>query len=475
MNFITGKHLPRRTFLRGAGAAVALPFLDAMVPAGRRWRDPMTEPGKTRLICIEEAMGAAGGNDWGATQHLFAPPTVGRDFEFIPASQLTPLEAHREYLTIVSETDCRMAEPYVAAEIGGDHDRSAAVFLTQCHPRQTQSSELYVGTSIDQMHAQRYGQDTALPSLELCIEPADRGGGCAYDYHCAYAYSISWASPTQPLPAIREPRTVFERLFGAGDSAEDRARRRRTDRSMIDWIAEEAARLRRTLAAVDRLAMDGYLEQIREIERRIRVVEERNTSGEPREMPEAPAGVPDSFEEHMKLMFDLQVLALEGDVTRVISFKTGVDLSNRTFPQSGVTKSFHAASHHGNSQQAVLEFNEINRYRLGTVPHLLERLKNTVEGEGRLIDRTAIVWGSPMGDPNLHNHRRCPLILMGRANGALEGGLHLRAPQGTPMANALLSLMHRIGHDDMESLGDSTGEFALGLPRGAASATSSSS
>jgi hypothetical protein len=269
------------------------------------------------------------------------------------------------------------------------------------------------------------------------------------------------------LPAIREPRAVFERLFGAGDSAEDRAARRRTDRSVIDWIATEVARLRMTLGAVDRLAMDEYLTHIREMERRIQLVEARNTSGEVREMPEAPSGVPDSWEEHMRLMFDLQVLALQTDLTRVITFKTGFDQSNRTFPGSGTTKSHHGASHHGNVPADIMDYNLINTYRLSQVGYFLERMKNTMEGDASLLDRTAIVWGSPMGDSNLHNHRKCPLILMGHANGALEGNLHLRAPGGTPMANAFVSLMQGIGHDEMHGFGDSTGEFALTFPRGA--------
>ena len=466
MQFITGKHLSRRTFVRGIGAGVALPFLDAMVPAGRLWGDPAAQQRFTRLVCIEESMGCGGGSDWGDAQHLFAPAKVGRDFEFSATSQLKPLEDFRDYLTIVSNTDCRMAEPYRAEEIGGDHDRSTAVFLTQAHPKQTQGSDLYLGTSLDQLHARRFGQNTALPSLELCTESIDRGGGCAYNYHCAYTTSLAWAAPTQPLPAIREPRVVFERLFGAGDTAEDRAARRRTDRSVIDWIATEVARLRRELGVVDRLAMDEYLTHIREVERRIQLVEARNTSGEEREIPEAPAGVPDSWEEHMRLMFDLQVLALQADLTRVITFKTGFDQSNRTFPGSGTTKSHHGASHHGNVPEDIMDFNLINTHRLGQVKYFLERMKSTMEAGSSLLDKTAIIWGSPMGDPNLHNHRRCPLILMGHANGLLGGNLHLRAPQGTPMANVFVSLMQGIGHDDMGAFGDSTGEFALDFPRG---------
>lgn len=465
MEFITGTHLSRRTFLRGMGASVALPFMDAMVPAGRHWVDRSRDPSFTRFVAIEESMGSAGGSDWGDARGLFAPAGVGRDFDFSADSQLKPLEAYRDYLTVVSNTDCRMAEPYRAEEIGGDHDRSTAVFLTQAHPKQTQGSDLFLGTSLDQLHARRFGQDTALPSLELCTEVIDRGGGCAYNYHCAYTTSLSWASPNQPLPAIREPRAVFERLFGAGDSPEDRAARRRTDRSMLDYIVGEVARLKTSLGANDRRAMDQYLTHVREVERRIQLVEARNSSGEEREMPEAPSGIPDSWQEHMELMFDLQVLALQTDMTRVITFKTGFDQSNRSFPESGTTKSHHGASHHGNVPEDIMDFNKICTYRTAQLAYFLERLQNTSDGDGSLLDKTAIVWGSPMGDPNLHNHRRCPLLLMGGANGALEGNLHVRAPKGTPMANAFVTLMQGIGHD-MPAFGDSTGALALSYPGG---------
>ena len=454
MAFITGKHLSRRTFLRGTGASFALPFLEAMVPAGRIRETGAS--GFTRLVCIEESMGAAGSSDWGDSQHLFAPAEVGRDFELVTNSQLKPLEAFRDTMTIVSNTDCRSAEAFRAEEIGGDHDRSTAVFLTQAHPKQTQGSDIFLGTSLDQLHAQRFGRDTALPSLELCIEGIDRGGGCAYNYHCAYTTALSWASPNEPLPAIREPRVVFERLFGAGDTPEERAARRRTDRSMIDWIATEVSRLKRTLGAADRAALDTYTEHIREIERRIQLVEARNTSGDEHEMPETPSGVPASFEEHMQLMFDLQVVALQTDLTRVITFKTGFDQSNRTFAQSGTGKSIHGASHHGNVPEDILDFNKINTYRLSQLNYFLQKMRDTNDGDASLLDKTAIIWGSPMADANLHNHRRAPLLLLGHANGALEGGLHLRASEGTPMANVFLALMKKIGHEDMKTFGDST-------------------
>lgn len=458
MNFITGKHLPRRTFLQGMGAMVGLPMLDAMVPAGRR--SPL-EGTPTRFVAIEEVHGVAGSNRWGASQHLFAPEGVGRDFELKPDNVLSPLAQWQDYLTIVSNTDVRMAEAFSPAEIGGDHFRSSAVFLTQSHPKQTQGSDLHVGVSIDQIYARRVGQETVLPSLQLCIEPTDKGGGCDYNYSCAYTDSISWASPDTPLPQVRNPRTVFDMLFGAGGSEAERVARRRSHRSILDWVAGEVAHVKRDLGAVDRQRVDRYLDSVREIERRIQLIEAQNSSGEERELPEAPAGVPDSFREHMEIMFDLQVLAFESDTTRVVSFKTGRDASNRTFPESGSDSGFHPASHHGDREDRILEFNKISQFRLGTLAHFMERLQNTYDGESSLLDQTVVLWGSPMGDANLHNHRRCPLILLGRGNGALEGGMHYKAPDGTPMANVFVSLMHKLGLTDLQSFGDSTGEFLL--------------
>ena len=461
MTFLTGKHLARRTFVRGMGASMALPFLDAMVPAGRSARRILDEPGKTRLVCIEEAMGTAGSNDWGATQNLYAPATLGKNFDLDPTNVLKPLEPFQDYLTIVSNTDVRMADPYMPEEIGADHTRTTAVFLTQSHPQQTFGSASFVGTSLDQMHAQRYGRDTVLPSLELSTESVNAGGGCGKGYLCVYRDSLSWASPSEPLPAIRVPRTAFERLFGGGHTPEERAARRRADRSVMDWIAVEVAQLKRTLGAADLVAMDRYMEYVHEVERRIALIEQRNASGEPRAMPEAPPGVPDSWEEHMRVMFDLQLLALQADLTRVISFKTGLDLSNRTFPESGIPQGHHAASHHGNNKEAILLYSRINQYRISILPYFLEKLQDTVEGDTNLLDKTVILWGSAMGDPNFHNHFKCPLILLGGGNGALEGNLHLKAPDGTPMANVMLSLLNGLGHEEMRSFGDSTGKFPL--------------
>jgi len=469
MHILTGKHFARRSFIRGMGATVALPFLDAMVPAGPLWRRVMDAEGShTRLVAIEFVHGMAGLNqEFGAQHHLFTPEKVGRNFDMVEDSALKPLEAWKDYLTIVSNTDMRMAEAYRPEEIGGDHFRSSSVFLTQSHPKQTQGSDLFVGVSLDQIHARKFGADTALPSLQLCIEAMDQAGGCDYNYSCAYTDSISWAAPDQPLPMIRNPRVAFDLLFGAGGSAQERSARRRSHQSILDWVLAEVNDLKRELGAEDQIRMDRYLDNVREIERRIQRVEQINTDGRTRELPEAPAGVPDSYEEHIKLMFDLQVLAFETDMTRVVALKTGRDASNRTFPESGSDRAFHPASHHGNGAEAVLEFNKINRYHVSMLPYFLEKLHSIQEGDASLLDKSVILYGSPMGDANVHNHRRCPVVFLGKGNGVLEGNLHLKAADGTPAANAFLSLMQGLGHD-LETFGDSTGQFPLTYPSGMA-------
>ncbi len=455
MQFVTKKTIDRRTFLAGGGATIALPLLDAMTPAfGKLGND------RARLVCIEEVHGLPGCNEWGATRHLFAPSQEGRDYELVTDNALKSLEPWREHFTIISNTDVRMAEAYAPSEVGGDHFRSSAVFLTQSHPKQTQGSDLHVGTSLDQLHAARFGRENLLPSLQLCIEPTDKGGGCDYNYSCSYTDSISWKSPSEPLPAIRNPRTAFDLLFGAGGSAEERAARRRTQSSILDWVTEEVAAMNRQIGAADRRRVDQYLENVREIERRIQMVENSNSSAAERELPGAPAGVPDSYSEHIKLLFDLQVLAFQNDMTRVVSLKTGRDASNRTFPESGSDRAFHPASHHGGREDGVLEFNKICQYRVSQLGHFIERLAATTDGEGSLLDQSLVMWGSPMGDANLHNHRRCPLLFIGGANGHHDGGSHIRAADGTPMANAMLTAMNWLGHD-IESFGDSSGELSI--------------
>jgi len=462
MKLITGKHLPRRTFLRGVGTTIALPFLDAFVPAGNGWtRGQMhAMPGPTRLVCIEIVHGAAGSTEYGASKNLWAPSAVGGDFD-LSASAMSPLESFRKHLTIISNTDVRAAEAVIPKEIGGDHFRSSATFLTQAHPKQTESSDVHAGTSLDQIYAQEFGQDTPIPSMQFCIENVDQAGGCAYGYSCVYTDTISWAAPNEPLPMIRDPRHAFDQLFGAGGTQEARAERRRARRSVLDFITGEVADLQRTLDPTDRRRMDRYLQDIREIERRIERIEVRNTSGELRELPGAPAGVPDSFDEHVRLMFDLQALALESDMTRVFSFKLGRDASSRVYPESGVNKGFHPSSHHGGRENNIEEFALINRYHVSLLPYFLEKLRGIEEGEATLLDKTMVIYGSPMGDPNVHNHKRCPLIVVGGANGQLAGNLHLRAEAGTPMANVMLTLLQKLGFEGKERFGDSTGAFSL--------------
>lgn len=463
MPFITGKHLPRRTVLRGMGVTLALPFLDAFVPAGRPWRrvaaaQSLDDP--TRLVCIENVHGAAGSTEYGAAQHLWSPAATGGEFDLTP-SALSPLEPYRDVLTIISDTDVAPAEAVTPPEIGGDHFRSSATFLTQSHPKQTESSDVRSGVSIDQLYAQRFGQTTPIPSMQLCIENVDQAGGCAYGYSCVYTDTISWASPTDPLPMIRDPRLAFDQLFGAGGTREERATRRRQRRSVLDFITDEVAVLQRELDPTDRQRMDRYLDDIREIERRIQRVEARNLNGETRELPGSPAGVPDSFDEHVKLMFDLQVLAFETDITRVFSFKLSRDATGRVYPESGIDRGFHPTSHHGGREENIETFARLNRYHVGLVPYFLDKLQRIEEGDGTLLDKSMIIYGSPMGDPNVHNHKRCPLFVVGGANGKLAGNLHLRAAPGTPMANVMLDLIHRLGIDDIEQFGDSTGEFSL--------------
>ena len=462
MDFITGKHISRRTMLRGMGASMGLPLLDAMVPASR----PLsaTEAGRsadsTRLVAIENVHGAAGCNDLGSSLGLWSPKEEGKDFD-LSLSSMNPLDPYRKYLTIVSDTDARMADAFSPAEIGGDHFRTAAVFLTQAHPKQTQGSDVFAGPSFDQVYAQSMAGETPIESMQLTIEHIDQAGGCAYGYSCVYTDTISWASPTQPLPMIRDPRAVFEQLFGAGGTPEQRAERLATDRSILDWVMGEMTGLRRDLGAADQHRLDLYTTNIRELEQRIQRIEAQNMSGQERQIPEAPVGVPDEFAEHMRLMFDLQVLAFMSDTTRVFSLKVGRDASPRVYLESGSDTPYHAASHHGGREERVRDFAKINTYHVSMIPYFLDKLAAVTEGDGTLLDKTMLMYGSAMADSNLHNHIRCPLFMVGGANGMLEGENHIRATQGTPMANVFLSLLHKMGVNDLESFGNSTGTFAI--------------
>ena len=467
MNFITGRHLSRRTFLRGSGASVALPFLDAMSPAGRPWRDPAE--GYTRFVALHEAMGCAGGNDWGDQQHLFAPAKVGRGLEIDQQNMLKPLEAYKEYMTVISQTDCRMAEPFKAEEIGGDHDRSTAVFLTQAHPLQTQA-DVYIGKSIDQIHADRFGQDTALPSLELTMERQDRT--CAYNYHCAYTYSWRGRRRRDPLPAVLEPRIAFEQLFGAGDTPSDRAERLQTNKSLLDWShggdrgSEAAARCAGssgTGRVHDERAGVGASDSVgRGSELEWRGASDAGGSDGRAE----PVGRPHADDVRSAGTgaaggFDASDLVHGGDRPGEPDAPGERDeqvASRCVAPRqrSGVDSGLQPDQH-------------VPRFAVDVLPREVEEHDGgRVVTAGQVGDHLGLVDGrsEPAQPPSVP----C-WWYSGTGNGGLEGDVHVRAPQGTPMANALVSVMQSIGHDDFSHFGDSTGELPLTAPRGAVAAS----
>ena len=454
---ITKKYLSRRTVLQGLGVSVALPFLDAMAPAQTPVSKTAAAP-RTRLACIEMVHGAAGSTVDGSNKHYWSPEKEGADFEF--TQTLKPLEPFREYITIVSDTDLHPAGAWAPAEEGADHFRSTAAFLTAAHPKMTEGADILCDTSIDQMYAQQFGQDTPLPSIQLAIESVDGSGACDYGYACVYADTISWASPTQPLPMTVDPRQAFESLFGDGATPAERSARQKIDGSILDGIVRRVADLQRGLGPRDRSRLNDYLADVREIERRIQRIEKYNSGGEARALPAAPIGVPDSFEEHVKLMFDLQALAFMTNVTRVAAFKMSRDVCQRVYPESGVKTPFHSCSHHGETPSKIAEFAKLNLYHVGLVPYFLDKLKNTPDGDGNLLDHSMVLYGSPLGDSNAHNHKRVPVFLAGHANGALKGNLHVRTKDSTPMANVLLTMVNKLGMK-VGSIGDSTGEIAI--------------
>ncbi len=455
--FITKKHISRRTMLRGMGAAVSLPFLESMVPAATPLAQTAASP-RSRFAAIEIVHGSAGSTVHGTDNNIWTPAKEGRDFEF--GTIMKPLQSLREYVTVMSLMDCHQADPFVPEEVGADHFRSAAVFLTASHPRQTEGSDVFCGTSIDQMYAHKFGQDTPLPSIQLCTENFDTAGTCAFNYSCVYMDTISWSSPTEPLQMTYNPRVAFENVFGTGGSPEDRASRRTASRSILDGITHDVARLMKDLNSADKGRLNAYLENVREIERRIERIEAYNRSGAEREAPEAPIGVPDYWEDHVKIMMDLTALAFSSEVTRVATLKLGRDTSDRVFPESGSTTSFHSASHHGETPSGIAEFSKINRYHVSMVAYFANKLKSISDGDGNLLDNSLILYGSGMGNSNVHGHRRVPFVLTGHAAGSIQGNMHVRAKEETPQGNGLLTVMHKLGVE-VDSVGDSTGTLTI--------------
>jgi hypothetical protein len=424
--------------LRGLGVSLALPLLDSMTPAFA------AAPPKTpRFVGIFSPHGWAP-----AWWDIPAQGPLG-ELPFI----LKPLEKWRDTVTVISGLDATSSMP-PPGTAGGDHSRSAAV-LSGVAPKKTVSEDIYLGTTIDQMIAQKYGQDTALPSIQLGIEDQSALATCPWGYSCAYVNSISWAGPTKPLPHEANPQVVFERLFGDGSSAQERLARKREQASLLDAITHEVARLNGTLPGTDRTRLNEYLEDIREIERRLQNVAK---SSDQSEDAKVPAGMPESFEQHIRLMWDLQTLAFKADITRVSTLMYAHDVSMRSYPESGVVTANHAASHHGGAPKRVEDWAKINRFHVQCLPYFLERLKATPDGDGNLLDHTLILWASNMGDSNLHSHKDVGHMLIGGASGAHKGGVHIKAEGST--ANLLLTTLHLAGIE-RQSIGDSTGPLAL--------------
>ena len=437
MSFITKKHLPRRTFLRGVGATIALPLLDSMVAAQTPIRKTAAAA-RSRLSCIYVPHGA--------TMDKWTPAATGRGFEFTEI--LMPLERVRDRITVVSNLAHAKAGA-VGSDAGADHARSAAVFLSGEQPAR---DAIRVGSTIDQIAVRHIGQDTPLPSLELAIE--DVALSCGSGYACAYSNTISWKDADTPLPMENNPQVVFEKLFGDGGNDADRAARRRQSRSLLDSVVSQVASLRQDLPAGDNVRLTEYLDNVREIERRIQKAETQFPSD--LTLPDAPVGVPESFDEHFKLMYDLQVLAFRAEITRIATMMYARDTSLTVYPQSGVRESFHVASHHSNARAQMDRFAVINRYHVQLLAYFLEKLKATPDGDGTLLDHSVVLYGSSMSNGNQHDHDPLPVILAGGAAGQLEGGRHVRAAPHTPMSNLLVSVLDKLGIDQ-DRHGDSTG------------------
>jgi hypothetical protein len=441
--FITKKHLSRRTLLKGAGVTIALPLLDSMVPSMVPFAKAQSTPKIPRFVGIFNPHG------W-APEYSTISRIGGVDKYPMVLEPLTPW---KDYVTVISGLDATASMP-PQGMTGGDHSRSAAVF-SGVQPKKTVSEDIYLGTTIDQMIAQKYGQDTALPSLQLGIEDQTTLATCPWGYSCAYVNSISWSGPTKPLPHEANPQVVFERLFGDGGTPQERAARKSAKASLLDAVTQEAARLKKSLPNSDRTRLSEYMDDIREIERRLQnVAKSKDVSPD----AQVPVGMPESFTEHINLMWDLQALAFQADITRVTTLMYAHDVSIRSYPESGVTTGNHGASHHGGVPKRVEDWAKINRYHVQCLNHFLEKLKATPDGDGNLLDHTLIFWASNMGDGNLHSHKDVPNMFIGGANGQHKGGRHLR-PSGTT-ANLLLTALEVCGVPT-DKLGDSSKAISL--------------
>jgi hypothetical protein len=440
---ITKKHLPRRTFLRGMGVTLALPFLDSMVPA--QTLVSKSAASKMRLAYCYIPHGAVMAN--------WTPAAEGSGFEL--SRTLMPLAAHRDQVVVVSNLAHKLAGAQGPGDSGGDHGRSPSVFLNGVHPKRTEGEDVRAGTTVDQIAAQHIGQDTPLPSLELATEDmTGLIGACDVGFSCTYTNTISWRTPTTPLPMEINPRVVFDRLFGDGSNATERLQRIQRERSILDAVTVQVSHLQRGLPANDRNRVAEYLDNVREIERRIQLTEAKNSQSI--KVPTTPIGIPDDHVEHSKMMFDLMSLAFQADITRVSSFMMAREVSYRTFPQIGVPDPFHATSHHQDNPDKLEKLTKINTYHVSLIAYFMDKLKAIPDGDGTLLDHSLVLFGSSMSNSNMHNHSPLPVFLAGGACGRLKGGRHIKYPEDTPMANLLATTLVKAGLNE-DHIGDSTG------------------
>ena len=437
--FITKKHIPRRTFIRGVGVTVALPLLEAMLPA-------QTPLGKTAAAPVRRFVGIW--HPHGAAPGYWSPLQEGSNFAFSFITK--PLEPFRDRVVLITGLDMPEAMA-TEEEPGGDHARGAAL-LSGARPRRNAVSP-YLGVTIDQLIAKKYGQDTILSSIQLGVEDTGNFGNCNWGYSCAYSNSISWPTPTQPLPTQVNPRVAFERLFGEGTSSEERLAGRKQNASILDSVTHELGLFKKDLGAGDRTRLDTYLENIRELERRIKIAMSKTVS-EP--TGEVPFGLPESKHVHFRLMYDLMALAFEGDITRSATLMLGRDLTGTSFPESGFTGGWHGSSHHGDKPENVANYSKMNRYHVQNLAYFCEKLRNIPEGDGSVLDHVLIYKGSNMGNSHRHAHEKVPVILVGGIDGTFKGNRHIVFPDNKQKtSNMLLSILHLYGIE-RDSIGTST-------------------
>ena len=436
---ITKKALPRRTFLRGMGASLALPLLDAMVPAMTAEARTPADPVR-RLGFIYIPMGC--------DITRWTPGSTDGTLKILSPT-LQSLEPFIDQLTVISNMELKNAYP-------GTHATSNAAFLSAAKAKWTESTDYYLGTTADQIAAQQIGHQTVLPSLELSMDLLQTVGQCDNGYACVYQNNLSWSSPTTPLPSEAHPRIVFERLFGEGGSAADRRAALKRRASLLDWVRDDISHLQNTLGADDRRRVGQYLDSIREVERRIQKAE----SADADQLPDLdrPVGVPTSYAEHAKLMFDLQALAMQGDVTRVITFQLARETSTRTYPEIGVADPHHPLTHHGNNPEKIARMAKINAFHVSLFAYYLDKLKSTPDGDGTLLDHSVILYGSGMGNPNVHDHINLPIIVAGGGAGRMKGGRHIQYAEPTPLANLHLTLLEKVGVR-LDKFADSQGKI----------------